>query len=93
MQPPLTRDETNLVFISIQEEEQDAAELVAQRTRSKMPLKDTPLEEIEQNFVAPDITADMYDTSFVDQDWCDFLSGLTKSSGQFNILEKLGRPY
>ena len=53
--------------------------MIAKRTRSKLPLTDTLLEEIEKNFVAPDITADMYDTHCDDTEWKDFLSGLTKS--------------
>jgi len=55
---------------------------IALRTRSKLPLNDTPLDVIESSFVAPDITADLYDetSSLVcdDDDWKSFLSGLYK---------------
>ena len=53
-------------------------ELIAGRTRSKLPLKDTPLDVIESNFVAPDITPDMYDTICNDKDWTCFLESLNK---------------
>lgn len=36
-------------------------ENIGQRTRSKFSLSSTPLEAIEQAFVPPDITTDMYD--------------------------------
>ena len=55
-------------------------ELIAKRTRSKLPLKDTLLEEIEANFVAPDITPDMYDTTCDHQDWKLFLGSLVTES-------------
>ncbi len=45
-------------------------------------MKDTLLEEIEANFVAPDITPDMYDQDLTcdDQDWKQFLGSLTTES-------------
>ncbi|XP_041373737.1 uncharacterized protein LOC121386785 [Gigantopelta aegis] len=51
---------------------------IAERTRSKLPLKDTSLIEIEEAlcFVAPDITPDMYDTYCDDSDWQDFIRSL-----------------
>ncbi|GIY44803.1 GON-4-like protein [Caerostris extrusa] len=51
---------------------------IAERTRSKLPLNDTPLETIEASFVPPDITKDMYDTKCVDDEWQKFLCELTK---------------
>ncbi|XP_036361780.1 uncharacterized protein LOC115215501 isoform X2 [Octopus sinensis] len=54
-------------------------ETIARRTRSKLPLHDTSLTELEAHFVAPDITEDMYDTECNDKDWKDFLKSLTKS--------------
>ena len=55
---------------------------IALRTRSKLPLNDTPLDVIESSFIAPDITADLYDEPFSvacdDDDWKSFLSGLFK---------------
>jgi len=53
--------------------------MIAKRTRSKLPLTDTPLEVIESGFVAPDITPDMYDTHCDDTEWQQFLAGLMKS--------------
>jgi hypothetical protein len=55
---------------------------IALRTRSKLPLNDTPLDVIESSFVAPDITADLYDESssllYDDEDWRGFLASLNK---------------
>ncbi|KAL1438974.1 hypothetical protein MTO96_047451 [Rhipicephalus appendiculatus] len=51
---------------------------IAERTRSKLPLHDTPLECIEAQFIAPDITTDMYDTECDDEEWKDFLVSLVK---------------
>lgn len=36
-------------------------ESIGHRTRSKLCLNETPLEQIEQAFIPPDITSDMYD--------------------------------
>ncbi|GIX68732.1 hypothetical protein CDAR_199522 [Caerostris darwini] len=49
---------------------------IALRTRSKLCLNDTPLEDIEASFIAPDITIDMYDTNCDDEEWQDFLREL-----------------
>lgn len=51
---------------------------IALRTRSKLPLNDTPLEAIEASFVAPDITIDMYDSECDDEEWKDFLNTFSK---------------
>ncbi|XP_077514635.1 gon-4 like protein muscle wasted isoform X2 [Amblyomma americanum] len=51
---------------------------IAERTRSKLPLRDTPLECIEAQFIAPDITTDMYDTECDDEEWKEFLFSLIK---------------
>uniref|UniRef100_A0A1B6CB21 GON-4-like protein n=1 Tax=Clastoptera arizonana TaxID=38151 RepID=A0A1B6CB21_9HEMI len=48
-------------------------ENVGQRTRSKLSLSSTPLEVIEQSFIPPDITHDMYETACENEDWADFL--------------------
>lgn len=53
------------------------AELIASRTRSKYPLTDCSILDIEANFVAPDITQDMYETCD-DYDWAEFLSTLIR---------------
>lgn len=52
--------------------------VIAERTRSKLPLHDTPLECIEAQFIAPDITTDMYDTECDDEEWKEFLCSLVK---------------
>nr|CAD7431732.1 unnamed protein product [Timema monikensis] len=53
-------------------------ENIGQRTRSKFSLSDTPLETIEQAFIPPDITTDMYDLECDDEDWNNFLKDFTK---------------
>ncbi|XP_013382000.1 GON-4-like protein [Lingula anatina] len=58
--------------------EKSEEDTIALRTRSKLPLKDTPLDVIESSFVAPDITPDMYDFEHDDQEWTGFLTGLLK---------------
>ncbi|XP_064618934.1 GON-4-like protein [Lineus longissimus] len=63
---------------SVELDEEDE-ETIATRTRSKLPLTDTPLDEIESNFVAPDITPDLYDTQCDDKEWGFFLTGLMKT--------------
>lgn len=51
--------------------------LIAFRTRSKMPLKDVPLGQLEAELQAPDITPDMYDPNTADdEDWKQWLGGL-----------------
>lgn len=51
---------------------------IALRTRSKLCLSSTPLEVIEESFIPPDITMDMYDLDCDDEDWADFLKTFTK---------------
>lgn len=53
-------------------------ETIALRTRSKLSLTETTITELESTFVAPDITADMYDTQCDDNDWQTFLASLVK---------------
>jgi len=55
------------------------------RTRSKFSLNDTPLEIIEQAFIPPDITEDMYDSACENDEWMEFLSEFTKPLGMFNL--------
>lgn len=48
--------------------------IIAQRTRSKISLAETPIEAIESTFKAPDAPLDMYQTDpDVDDDWIQFL--------------------
>ncbi|CAK6984953.1 LOW QUALITY PROTEIN: GON-4-like protein, partial [Scomber scombrus] len=53
---------------------------LAYRTRSKLPLVDVPLEQLEAELLAPDITADMYDEGppqlEEDRHWTRWLQGL-----------------
>lgn len=64
----------------------ESDENIGQRTRSKLSLSKTPLETIEQAFIPPDITEDMYDTECDNQDWLNFLKELVQpldtSAGQ-----------
>ncbi|XP_060726280.1 GON-4-like protein isoform X4 [Tachysurus vachellii] len=55
--------------------------LVAGRTRSKRPLKDVPLDQLEAELKAPDITPDMYDcvSALEDKEWSHWLQGLMTS--------------
>ncbi|CAK6439492.1 unnamed protein product [Pipistrellus nathusii] len=51
--------------------------LIAFRTRSKMPLTDVPLGQLEAELQAPDITPDMYDHNTADdEEWKLWLGGL-----------------
>lgn len=52
--------------------------LMAYRTRSKRPLRDVPLGQLEAELRAPDITPDMYDSNSAheDREWTDWLRGL-----------------
>ncbi|CAF92692.1 unnamed protein product, partial [Tetraodon nigroviridis] len=51
--------------------------LMAYRTRSKRPLRDVPLGQLEAELRAPDITPDMYDSGSAheDREWTDWLRG------------------
>ncbi|KAF5275263.1 hypothetical protein FQA39_LY06923 [Lamprigera yunnana] len=51
---------------------------IALRTRSKLCLSSTPLEVIEEAFIPPDITTDMYDMDCDDVEWRDFLKTFTR---------------
>ncbi|XP_042291737.1 GON-4-like protein [Thunnus maccoyii] len=61
-----------------QTESEDEVGLMAYRTRSKRPLRDVPLGQLEAELRAPDITPDMYDSSSAheDREWTDWLRGL-----------------
>ena len=58
-----------------------AGGLVACRTRSKRPLRDVPLGQLEAELRAPDIMPDMYDCDAVmkDRHWSEWLQGLMTS--------------
>lgn len=66
--------------------------LIAFRTRSKRPLKDVPLGQLEAELRAPDITPDMYDPNTADdEDWKQWLGGLmnddVENEGRFKVEE------
>lgn len=54
---------------------------MACRTRSKRPLRDVPLDQLEAELKAPDITPDMYDciSAQEDKEWSSWLQGLMTS--------------
>ncbi|KAM3596046.1 uncharacterized protein V6R79_007383 [Siganus canaliculatus] len=58
---------------------EDDVGLMAYRTRSKRPLRNVPLGQLEAELRAPDITPDMYDSAHEDRDWTDWLRGLMTS--------------
>ncbi|XP_026140651.1 GON-4-like protein [Carassius auratus] len=80
--------------------------LVACRTRSKRPLRDIPLDQLEAELCAPDITPDMYDNVSTpeDREWTQWLQGLMTSNldneeeadedddPEYNFLDDLDEP-
>ncbi|KAH9524682.1 hypothetical protein Btru_027522 [Bulinus truncatus] len=72
----------NQTFDAMAEEDKDGVDTIALRTRSKLPLTSTSITDIENAFVAPDITPDMYDNTYEDADWAQFLSSLCKPSDE-----------
>lgn len=69
--------------------------LIAFRTRSKRPLKDVPLGQLEAELRAPDITPDMYDPNTADdEEWKRWLGGLmnddVENEGMYNMLVLVG---
>ncbi|XP_015180544.1 PREDICTED: uncharacterized protein LOC107068544 isoform X2 [Polistes dominula] len=65
---------------------QTEEESIGHRTRSKYSLSKTPLEQIEQAFVPPDITTDMYESDY-DEDWGNFLKEFMQPLEQEHIAE------
>lgn len=66
---------------------QDQEYIIAQRTRSKISLAETPIETIESNFWAPDVTLDMYHVDpDENQDWKQFLNNLQLPRNENNKL-------
>ncbi|KAI4502066.1 hypothetical protein M0802_002748 [Mischocyttarus mexicanus] len=61
-------------------------ESIGHRTRSKYCLSKTPLEQIEQAFVPPDITTDMYESDY-DEDWGNFLKEFMQPLEQEHMAE------
>lgn len=115
--PKQTRDSTFMEKLNAVDEELAASpvcmdsfqpmedSLIAFRTRSKMPLKDVPLGQLEAELQAPDITPDMYDPNTADdEDWKLWLGGLLNDDvenedeadddddPEYNFLEDLDEP-
>ncbi|KAM9851947.1 LOW QUALITY PROTEIN: GON-4-like protein [Aulostomus maculatus] len=80
---------------------------LAYRTRSKLPLVNVPLGQLEAELLAPDITADMYDQRTAhqkeDRHWTRWLLGLVApdteaedaeddDDPEYNILDDLDEP-
>lgn len=67
----------------------DEEESIGQRTRSKLSLSETPLEYIEQAFIPPDITTDMYDwdVDCIDPEYKQFLTEYMKPLNQDPIVD------
>nr|XP_057903381.1 GON-4-like protein isoform X1 [Doryrhamphus excisus]XP_057903382.1 GON-4-like protein isoform X1 [Doryrhamphus excisus]XP_057903383.1 GON-4-like protein isoform X1 [Doryrhamphus excisus]XP_057903384.1 GON-4-like protein isoform X1 [Doryrhamphus excisus] len=83
----------------------DEVGLMAYRTRSKRPLRDVPLGQLEAELRAPDITPDMYDCGSApeDREWTVWLRGLMNSDmddeecddeddPEYNFLADLDEP-
>jgi hypothetical protein len=64
-------------------------ESIGQRTHSKLSLSETSLEEIEQAFIPPNITADMIDNwdCEPDEDWDNYLKEFTQPLMQDLAME------
>ncbi|XP_039304892.1 uncharacterized protein LOC105207486 isoform X4 [Solenopsis invicta] len=64
-------------------------ESIGQRTRSKLSLSETSLEEIEQAFIPPDLTADMTEDleCEYDEDWDNFLKEFMQPLTQDPAME------
>ncbi|XP_054547781.1 GON-4-like protein isoform X1 [Talpa occidentalis] len=115
--PKQTKDSTFMEKLHAVDEELDSSpvcmdsfqpmddSLIAFRTRSKMPLKDVPLGQLEAELRAPDITPDMYDPNTADdEDWKMWLGGLMNDDvgnedeadddddPEYNFLEDLDEP-
>ncbi|GFT47442.1 GON-4-like protein [Nephila pilipes] len=88
----LSDDEDALVIAlpeKKEEQKMNKSDKIALRTRSKLPLNDTPLEKIEESFMPPDITVDMYNTECDDVHWQEFLCELTKPIDQTSSIENV----
>ncbi|XP_077383906.1 GON-4-like protein isoform X2 [Festucalex cinctus] len=89
-----------------EEEEDKGSGGLALRTRSKLRLVNVPLEQLEAELLAPDITADMYEQSPArkkeDRHWARWLHGLMRADNEeeadddddpeYNFLDDLDEP-
>lgn len=63
--------------------------IIAQRTRSKISLAETPIEAIESTFRAPDAPSDIYQIeSDVDPIWNQFLNNFSMPLSKQNPINK-----
>ncbi|XP_031624264.1 uncharacterized protein LOC116341381 isoform X2 [Contarinia nasturtii] len=64
--------------------------IIAQRTRSKISLAETPIEAIESTFRAPDVPQDMYQTEPDEDDpyWMEFLNTFACPSSETEIRDE-----
>uniref|UniRef100_A0A0C9QDZ6 GON4L protein n=1 Tax=Fopius arisanus TaxID=64838 RepID=A0A0C9QDZ6_9HYME len=99
--PPVHYDSEGVFKIPSIPSLPNEVESIGQRTRSKLSLSETPLEYIEQAFIPPDITTDMYDWDCdMDEEWNKFLTEFTQplphepnaeddpdADPEYNILE------
>lgn len=63
--------------------------IIAQRTRSKICLTETPIEAIESNFEAPDAPLDLYQMTQEDPHWIQFLSTLSMPLSKQDFLKPM----
>ncbi|XP_054638264.1 GON-4-like protein isoform X2 [Dunckerocampus dactyliophorus] len=89
-----------------EEEDNKGSSCLAFRTRSKLRLVNVPLEQLEAELLAPDITADMYEQSPPQQEedrhWTRWLQGLMApvneedadddDDPEYNFLDDLDEP-
>ncbi|KAJ0064916.1 hypothetical protein NL108_017536, partial [Boleophthalmus pectinirostris] len=94
------RKPTEMTVSALQDEDP-----LACRTRSKLPLVDVPINRLEAELLAPDITADMYASpshQTRDPHWTQWLQGLVapenteeaedEDDPEYNFLEDLDEP-
>lgn len=62
--------------------------IIAQRTRSKISLAETPIEALESTLNPPDVTTDMYDNfEYADNEWIEFLSNFAMGTGMVWLMD------
>lgn len=69
--------------------------IIAQRTRSKVSLAETPIEAIESNFKAPDVPIDFYGNTDLDPDdlpWSEFMFNYRFDQGPDHEEDEDGDP-
>lgn len=88
------------------DDDDEGSSCLAYRTRSKLPLVNVPLGQLEAELLAPDITADMYDQGSAqleeDRHWTRWLQGLMAPDNEeeadddddpeYNFLDDLDEP-